>query len=306
MSAPSFAAAWGKYYEHLKLERGLRPATISLYRAVLYSWVAFVDPVPWEKAGRRHLGKWLDRRPTSPNARGPRLAANTKLQDAAVVTSFYRWAAVAHLVGRDRMAGFALPKAGGAAPRALDLSDVAKLLDEAEGDSRLLVMLWLCYGAGLRVGEVARCRVEDLRLGATPALLLVPEGKGGKSRQVPLAPPVVRVLRAHLARDGQRVGPLVEGRGRKLGGPMTPGSVSRVIADHMRACGVAESAHSLRHTYATELLKAAKGTNLYSVSKALGHSSTRTTESVYVLGYSGEWAQLAELLPDPRGVSAHA
>jgi integrase len=300
MSAPSWPAAWERYFEYLKLQRGLRPASISLHRTILQGWVGFLDPLSWNRATIRHLGRYLDRRPVSPRAKGrPRLAANTRLSEASSICTFYRWAFATRLIGKDRMAGFALPKGGPAAPRALELEEVGRVLDAAAADDRLHVALWLCFGAGLRVGEVARCQIQDLRFQASPPLLLVPEGKGGKAREVPLAAPVVSVLRAYLGRCGRRVGPLVESR-RHPGEPMTPGSVGRMVADHLRACGVDESAHSLRHTYATTVLKATGGRNLFSVSKALGHSSTQTTERCYVLGYSGDFAELAALLPDPR------
>ena len=68
----------------------------------------------------------------------------------------------------------------------------------------------------------------------------------------------------------------------------------------MHAQGVRETGHSLRHSFATHLLAAGRGRNLYSVSKALGHASTEVTETTYTSGYLGDFGELAALLPDPR------
>ena len=115
---------------------------------------------------------------------------------------------------------------------------------------------------------------------------------------VPLAAPVVEVLRRHLA-GLPTTGPLVANR-RFPGEHLTREAVSRLLSVHLRGAGVGDTGHALRHTFATELLKAGRGANLYAVSKALGHSSTEVTEQVYVSSYLGDLAALAALLPDPR------
>jgi site-specific recombinase XerD len=306
VSVVSFPAAFERYRSWCKLERGLRPATISSYRKDLYGFHAHLDGRPWWKATPRDLARYLDRPPApGGRAKGGRLAANTRAAEASAVKSFFRWAHVAGLVGADRMRSFAIPKGGRPRPRALPLADVRTVLTAASSDPRLEVMCALAYYCGLRIGEIARARIEDLRLAADQPMLAVPEGKGGHPREVPVPAALAAILAGYLARPGTPgAGPLLENR-RHPGEHVSPGAVGHAIADHMHALGIAESAHALRHSYATEALKAGKGANLYSVSKALGHASTQTTESTYVLGYSGEWAELAGQVPDPRASNGH-
>ena len=60
----------------------------------------------------------------------------------------------------------------------------------------------MAYGAGLRVGEVARLAtgaIDSCRM-----LIRVEQGKGGKDRYVMLSPQLLQILRAYwrLARPG--------------------------------------------------------------------------------------------------------
>jgi integrase len=302
VTAPSFPAAWERYRAYL-VERGCRPRTISAYRFALYDFDAFLGDKPWRKATPRDLHRFLDRRPRSGRATGGRLAANTRLHNACIVVAFYRWARAAGLIGRDPMAAVALPKGGAPAVRALDLGDVRALLTWVGGDERLEVCTWLAFGCGLRVGEIAALRIEHVQLRGRP-LLRVVDGKGGRDRIVPLPDPVRDVLAAYLARR-PAAGPLVDSR-RRPGDPVKAGAVSRWLSGAMRGAGLSDSGHALRHTFATLLLAADRGRNLYTVSKLLGHASTRTTERVYVAGYAGELDATVALLPDPRKGASHA
>jgi integrase len=302
MSALTWSGAWTRYSEHLRVDLRQAASTVKNRRYALWTWAAYLEglkpPKTWQKATPRDLARFLDRKPASPRAKGPKMAANTVQSYAISVCMFYRWAHKAGLTSNDRMRAFTLPKGGRPEPRALDLADVRTIFLAAAGDERLQLMLWLAFGCGMRVAEIAAAKIEDVRLRADPPVLVVPKGKGDKARTVPLAEPVAAFLAGHLSRRPLS-GPLVENH-RVPGTPLNSHTVGVWIARHMRAVGVQESAHALRHSYATELLRAAKGTNLFAVSKALGHSDTGVTEAVYVNSYSGDLAGLAALLPDPR------
>jgi integrase len=262
-------------------------------------------PKPWYRPLPADLGKFLNRPSRStaagagrPRAADGRLAANTRNGYASIICTFYRWAYDQKLLPRDPLRGFTIPKAGRPVARALELADVQRALVAAADDPRMTTMLWLMYGTGLRAMEVAGLQVQDLRLAADPPVLHVREGKGGKPRVVPLAPAVVAVLCRHLV-GMPGAGPLVTSV--STGRALSRKTVCRLVSRHLRDAGVKDSGHALRHTYATQLLQAGRGANLYAVSKALGHSSTRVTEQVYTNSYLGDLAELAALLPDPRG-----
>ena len=296
---------WALYHASL-LDRGCRPATIGGYQRVLSMWFRHLarqrPPVPWAQATTDHFRAWLDAKPDAWSAkrrRGPQLSDGSRWHYTKTVKQLYAWAFDEDIIPADPLRRLARPRRPDPLPRALDLDDVARLLDHVElGDERVKIAAWLAYGCGLRVGEIAALRVEDVRLrGQRPSLLA--HGKGGKDRVVPLAQPVREVLAGWLAGPPRRTsGPLLPSSKRAEG--LQAQTITSMLANAMKAAAVPESGHGLRHTYATRLLEAGKGTNLRAVSRLLGHSSTVTTERVYTSSFDLDAYETAALLPDPR------
>jgi len=125
--------------------------------------------------------------------------------------------------------------------------------------------------AGLRVSELCNQRIEDVDL-TTPELG-IKQGKGCKDRNVSIGGRLLIVLREWIG--DRRSGYLFPGPGgRKL-------SVRRV-QERFAMLGAKASLikklkpHTLRHTFATTLLK--RGANLRTIQELLGHASVATTE----------------------------
>jgi integrase len=141
--------------------------------------------------------------------------------------------------------------------------------------------LVLGFGLGLRLGELAAVRVDDIRDGG----LVVRKGKGGKARTVPVGPDVEREVRAfvegHRARVVARLSSegdpgtllvhLVKGAVR----PYSPLSLGASLRGLGRRLGVRFSPHDMRRTFATEL--AERGAGLEAVREVLGHEDIETT-----------------------------
>jgi integrase len=293
----SSATIWRRYRYYLLVDCERAPRTVSAYRFILWDWFAFLDK-PWHKAHERDLRRYLERPTRSGRAHGRRLSANTRLHYAATVAGFYAWAQASRNLPRNPMAALKLPKGGIPVPRSFPLPALRTILLAAEPDPRLYVMCSLAYYAGLRCAEIAAVRVEDVMLHDGPPRLLV-HRKGGKLQTLPLHPELQAAIRRVLAGAGwPRVGALVCSR-RRPGEPMTPGSVSRALSDHIRGVGIEGSGHGLRHTVATGALAAEHGRNLDQVAAFLGHADSRTTRR-YVLSYNWELDELVTHIPDPR------
>jgi site-specific recombinase XerD len=288
------ARLWAAYYQHLRdADRSQR--TLAEYRRALYAF--------WDHAGKQpgrvtpaDLRRFLAR-PTVPggNARGAYLADSTKAREAASVRAFYRWATATRLVKRDPFAGMVLPKARPGPPRALEVAQVGRLLSYAAPFPRLWLAVWLAFGAGLRVGELAALRIEDCALGPRPHLRVV--GKGRRERVVPLAAVVAEVLRLALV-GRPSVGPVLAQHAHP-DRPCSPKTLGHELSQALKAVGIAESSHVLRHTFATELLAQGHGTNLRAVQHLLGHRDIKTTER-YVQSFDQDAWDAVEGLPDPR------
>ena len=111
-------------------------------------------------------------------------------------------------------------------PVVLSADEIVRFLEAVPG-LRNRAALTTAYGAGLRVGEVAR-----LTTGAIDScgmLIRIEQGKGGKDRYVMLSPQLLQILRAYwrLARPGHWLFPC-----RETGEPVS-------VATIQEACRVA-------------------------------------------------------------------
>lgn len=157
----------------------------------------------------------------------------------------------------------------------LDAAELDRLLTAAETHSpRAAALVSLLVYNGLRIDEALACDVPDLTYQRGHRVLRIVRKGGGASTE-PLAPLVARVLETYVA--DRTVGPLFLNRdGTQRLSYSTSYAMIRRLA---RAAGIAAadrlSPHSLRHSFATELLAA--GVPLQDVQDALGHADPRTT-----------------------------
>ena len=70
--------------------------------------------------------------------------------------------------------------------------DEIKQLYQATETAQERAILSLAYGCGLRVGELTKCNIEDIRLRGK--IIIIPQGKGNKRRVVPLSSGVAKDL----------------------------------------------------------------------------------------------------------------
>jgi len=135
------------------------------------------------------------------------------------------------------------------------------------------------YGTGLRRSECLRLDVRDLDLAA--GTLLVRNGKGRKDRVVPIPLRALMALdlylqeaRPRLLEEPREEAVFLSHKGNRLGVTGLRGLLLR----HTRAAGIARplSVHSLRHAYATHLLR--RGADVRHIQELLGHRAIETTE----------------------------
>jgi len=135
-------------------------------------------------------------------------------------------------------------------------------------------LLNLLLYTGLRVGEAAALRLDDLVLGERSGKVIVRSGKGRKYRELPLHKEARQALAAYL-----KVRPDDEDDHLFLGqrGPLGSRGIQMQMAALGRAAEVAVTPHVLRHTFGTRLLREA-GTDLVTVAALMGHASIATTQ----------------------------
>lgn len=141
------------------------------------------------------------------------------------------------------------------------LLDAAGALPALQRGPTYQTMFALCYGLGLRAGEVCGLRLEDVD--TARALLIVRGGKFGKSRLVPHGPRIAALLAAQIQRrrdndaiDAQQ--PLFAFVGSRAVHPCTASQVFHRLVMALElpvGDGVAPpTLHSLRHSFAVGCL----------------------------------------------------
>jgi len=140
-------------------------------------------------------------------------------------------------------------------------------------------MLEVLYATGMRRCELAMLRVGDLRMDCRT--MLVAQGKGGKSRMVPLGPQARLWLKRYLG----DVRELLAGKEPSsdalfltgYGEGFSLGSIGHLVRRYLDAIGMPGrgGCHLLRHACATHMLD--HGADLRVIQELLGHSRLDTT-----------------------------
>ena len=140
-------------------------------------------------------------------------------------------------------------------------------------------MYEVLYSTGLRIGELIRLRVQDLRL--SEGMLFVFEGKGVKDRVVPLGATACRYLETYLDQIRPRFRPSSSMERvffNKMGNKQEPAGIGNKLHLYALRAGIRKrvTVHTFRHTLATEMLKG--GADLRQIQELLGHGNLRTTQ----------------------------
>jgi integrase/recombinase XerD len=165
--------------------------------------------------------------------------------------------------------------------KALDARSLARLLSSCDRRTRVgrrdFAVLTLLSRLGLRAGEVAALRLSDIDWRAGEVLV---RGKGSRQERLPLPADVGETLAGWLSRGRPRCESLfVFTRVRAPHGGLSAGAVSQIVRRaSQRAALPMVGAHRLRHTAATEMLRA--GGSLAEVGQVLRHRSPDVT-SIY-------------------------
>jgi site-specific recombinase XerD len=164
-------------------------------------------------------------------------------------------------------------------PQVMSPEETRRLLAVAH-TLKARVMLSLCYGCGLRAGEVVRLKVKHID--SAQKIIRIEQSKGRKDRNVMLSPEMLDLLRQWWkARRGFDPTTLVQERwlfpGRPPGKPMTTRQLSRLFHEAAAGAGIKKNVtlHALRHSFATHLLE--RGTDIRIIQALLGHNKLDTT-----------------------------
>jgi site-specific recombinase XerD len=239
--------------------------------AQLADWAAERDLRPDELGHRelRHFAGVVSERGA---------AKSTVARKLAAIRTFYR-----QLVERGDLTAnpadlVSSPKKDNYLPRVLKPREVSELLERIPASSPLdlrdRAMLELAYAAGLRAEELVNLDTTGVDPDAEEVRV---EGKGGRTRVVPVGEHAWKALDRYLARGraalatGDSEALFLSKSGRRL----STSDVRRRLRLQARRAGI--TPHTLRHSFATHLLEG--GADLRAIQELLGHASIGTTQT---------------------------
>lgn len=284
-----------KYLEHCEIEKNLSQNTIKMYHYYLtdfHNWsMEFLKTaqIYLEDISDELIKKYrvdLNRRVS--NKSNEAFKRSTQRTFLVAIRAFLKYLVVEERLEIIPPDQIILGKSEERMPKVLDDDQLKKLFEvqdlNRKSGLRDRAILETLFSTGLRVSELVKLDIGDINLTSGEFTVL---GKGRKVRIVYLGGASKNWIGKYLStrRDqflplflrysGKRMTPNdIDGESLRL----TARSVQRLVKKYVLRAGIAVGAtpHTLRHTFATGLLR--EGADLRSVQELLGHSSVSTTQ----------------------------
>jgi site-specific recombinase XerD len=283
---------WKGALELLDADLGRRDAAPRTRRAYAVDLQQFAGWVSAEGLSAEDVGPKAVRR----------YIAHLSEQGAAPTTTARKLAALRALFRSQREHGriaqnpadlVSTPRRPSHLPRVLSAKEMARLLNgiSASGPLELRdrALFELAYSCGLRAEELVSLRTADVDHDAEQVRV---EGKGRKTRLLPVGEPALQAIRVYLERARPALqAPSADARDAlflsKTGRPLGTSDVRRRLRTWTERVGAIDRAggtggggpaspHALRHSFATHLLDG--GADLRSIQELLGHASVSSTQ----------------------------
>lgn len=272
-----------EYTLFLKIERGLSKNSIESYTRDIKKLNTFLEDtntsIPPFSIGKDSIQQFIYEASKTINPRSQaRLISSLRSFFDYLIFEEYRKDNPTDLIET--------PKIGRKLPDALSHKEIERLfskidLSHPQGE-RNRIILETIYGCGLRVSEVINLQLSDLFFEEDYIRIL---GKGNKYRFVPLHYTTKKHLQLYINQIRSHIDAKPEDFDtvflNRRGGKLTRQMIFKILKDLSIKAQLDKniSPHTLRHSFATELIK--NGADLRAVQQLLGHESITTTE-IYV------------------------
>lgn len=266
-----------QYVSYLHIERGLAPGTVEAYAREVGAYTAFLedrDRTPLD-AGTVDVFEFIEAR------RLEDVDERTVSRILSSIRSFHAYLVMEGTREDNPAAVVEGPKIPDRIPRVLDGEEIDLFLESIKTKDPLGIrdrtLFELVYSAGLRVSEV--CGLETGQVFLEEGIIKV-RGKGSKERLVPLGKTAEGWIRRYLS----EARPLLADRRHTVrylflsrrGSGLSRKTVWKRFRGYADRAGIGAKVHTLRHSFATHLLKG--GADLRSVQELLGHADIGTTQ----------------------------
>ena len=267
-----------EYVRYLKLDRNYSPNTLSAYQHDLRYLLEFSK----EKQLALVDMKLADLEEFSAGLHDKGIGARSQARILSGLRSFYRYLIIADYLRDDPTELLPSPQIGEHLPEYLTVEEVDKLeqaidLSKWEGQ-RNKAIIEVLFSCGLRVSELVNLKLSDI---FEEEKFIRVVGKGDKERLVPISSTAIHEL--HLWYLDRNIMKVKEGEEdyvflNRRGAHLTRTMILVIIKNAAVDAGIKKtiSPHTLRHSFATALLKG--GADLRVIQVLLGHEDLGTTE----------------------------
>ena len=266
------------YTRYLKLERNYSPNTLAAYQNDLSWLLSFceqqeMNPLDIQLEDLQHFAVQLHEHQIGPTSQARILSG---------IRSFYKYLLLSGEIEQDPTELLESPHLGERLPEVLSTDEIDQIqksidLSKPEGQ-RNKTIIEVLFSCGLRVSELVNLKLSNLYLEEGFVRVM---GKGSKERLVPISSKAISELKYWFVdrnlmkiQQGEEDYVFLNRRGKHL----TRTMILIMLKRQAVAAGITKtiSPHTLRHSFATELLKG--GADLRAIQAMLGHESIGTTE----------------------------
>lgn len=272
-------ATLNSYLDYLQYEKGRARLTIKSYRRDLEQLCQHIESLgvqQWQMLSAPQLRHFMAIRHRD-GAQGRSLQ-----RQLSAIRGLYRYLQLSNPSLENPADDIDVPKSGRRLPKSLPHEQIEQLLAVDEKDDPLAIrdtaIIELFYSSGLRLAELAGLNLVDIDLQMKQ--VFVANGKGGRSRYVPLGKMAIQALqrwllsRATLNPDAEDTALFLNRYGERLG----RGGIQQRLKNRARQQGAEQHVHPhrLRHAFASHLLESSG--DIRAVQELLGHANLSTTQ----------------------------
>jgi len=256
-----------KYVHFLAVEKGASRLTIEAYTRDIMRFIESKGDRETQTLERADVERFLD----VLHKEGKKV--RSILRALSSLRGFLKFLLLEGQIREDPSRDVDLPKRTLSIPGFLTEKEMERLLNSpftGRNGPRDRAIIELLYATGLRVSELVNLRLQDLSMEGGFLLVM---GKRSKERIVPIGSCALSAIKEYFEASKPKGPYLFPG---KKGRRLTRQAVWKIIKKYGRFVTSRVSPHTIRHSFATHLLKG--GADLRSLQLLLGHEDISSTQ----------------------------
>jgi len=268
-----------QFLNHLSLEVGLSANTIDSYGRDLKRYIKFLQERKVDSVDKI-TGKYITDLIVLMSKMG--LRPSSIARNLTSIRSFHKFLVTEGYSDSNPAGALESPKLWRKLPTVLNVKEIEKLLDKPTEDDPLSLrdkaILEFLYATGVRISELIKIKRKDV---LSEVELVRVTGKGQKERIIPVGKIALGSVKRYL----QEARPKLAKQNsedflflNRRGGSFSRMGLWKILRKYVMQAGIKKkvSPHTIRHSFATHLLKA--GADLRAVQEMLGHADISTTQ----------------------------